>query len=461
MKSAAFNPEWLESRLADLLPGYPEIPVCLALSGGVDSVALLAALAARHSSRKRSPSKDGGRLRALHIHHGLHPNADKWSGHCRKLAADLRVPLTIVRVKVAMAPGDSIEASARKARYEAFSRALEAGEALLTAHHQDDQLETVLLQLLRGAGIPGLAAMPEVARFESGWIVRPLLTRTRAELEEWVSAQGLKWVDDDTNANEQFDRNYLRRSVLPLVRARWPSAAAAVARSARHAAEARRLLDSLARADVERASIGPALSTQVLRALDADRRRNAIRFWIARSGRPAPDTRRLDEIVGPMLDARVDAQPSVSWNGATVRRNSGVLSFDTPQTSGAQPADAGDLCWNWRESPSVELPATGGSLAIERDGHGPIDLDALPALLTVRGRRGGESLRPQPGARTRRLKALLQEARVPVAERDCLPLVFAEAKLVAVSDRWVDASVLATAASPNRGRLRFSPRARD
>jgi tRNA(Ile)-lysidine synthase len=455
MKSAAFSPEWLESRLAALLPGYPEVPVCVALSGGVDSVALLAALAQQSAGHGRAPSKHR-RLRAVHIHHGLHPNAGKWSDHCRELAARLQVPLTVIRVKVAAERGDSIEAAAREARYAAFSQALEPGEALLTAHHQDDQLETVILQLLRGAGIPGLAAMPEIASFERGWLVRPLLVRTRAELEGWAQAQGLAWVDDDTNANEQFDRNYLRRNVLPLVRARWPSAGSAVARSARHAAEARRLLDSVARADVERASNGAGLAVHSLRALDPDRRRNAVRFWIARAGHSAPDTRRLEEIVGPLLDARADANPSVSWNGVTVRRDPGVLSIDTSPGRGELPAVARDVVWNWLDAPLVELYFSGGTLEIERDRHGPLDLDALPATLVVRTRHGGESLRPGPGARNRRLKALLQEARVPVSERDSLPLIFAGEKLLAVSDRWLDASVQATRASANRGRFRFS-----
>lgn len=456
MTSAAFGPEWLESRLGSLLPGYPGVPLCVAFSGGVDSVALLAALARRDGA--------GGRgvrarrvLRAIHIHHGLHPNADQWSDHCRKLARHFKVPLTVVRVKVSAARGDSVEAAARDARYTAFAHALKPGEALLTAHHQDDQLETVLLQLLRGAGIAGLAAMPDVAPFERGLLVRPLLQRTRAELEAWVREQGLACVDDDSNANDRFDRNYLRRNVLPLIRARWPSAAAAVARSARHAAEARRLLESLARADVERAANGAALSVQVLRTLDPDRRRNAVRFWIARAGHSLPDTRRLEEIVGPLLDARADANPFVSWNGVTIRRASGVLSIETSRTRGPRSAEQVALQWDWRKSPMLELPSTGGSLAIEADRHGPIDLDALPPLLAVQRRQGGESLRPRPGGRTRRLKALLQEARVPASERDRLPLLFADTRLVAVADRWVDASVQATAGSVRRGRLHFRP----
>jgi tRNA(Ile)-lysidine synthase len=288
-------------------------------------------------------------------------------------------------------------------------------------------------------------------------------------------------VDDDTNANEQFDRNYLRQRVLPLIRARWPGAAAAAARSARHVAEAKRLLDALARADVERAAIGSALSVQRLRALDAPRRRNAVRFWIARAGHSLPDTRRLDEITQTLLNARPDANPQVDWNNSRVQRHAHELTLQSvprrasvsasragneqssasargreragAATAGADGATPNE--WHWRESSRFELGGHRGTLAIEPDPHGPVDLDALPAVLLVRGRAGGEALRPHPKRPTKTVKSLLQEARVPLAERDRLPLLFSGARLVAVADRWFDASVQPTASTRKRGRIRW------
>jgi tRNA(Ile)-lysidine synthase len=493
-----FGPRWLAQRLGGLLPEFPDTALCVALSGGVDSVTLLAGLAAR---RKGTRSK-GSRLRAVHVHHGLHPNADRWSKHCEKVAARLNVPLTVLRVKVARPRGASLEAAAREARYSAIAEVLEPGEVLVTAHHEDDQLETVLLQLMRGAGVAGLAAMPEVAPFERGRLVRPLLTCSRAELEEWARAQGLSWVDDDTNADERLDRNYLRRRVLPAIRERWPSAASAASRSARHAAEARRLLDALALADVELAANGRELSVPRLRALNADRRRNAVRFWITRAGFVVPDTRRLDEIVGPLLNARVDANPQVSWKGVRLQRHmdrlalfpanenaatssaskdgrrargdtrvtprsspesnrrvSAALAASEPEArAGAtrsQAATSSTQRWHWRTSAAVAVNG-GGTLAIESDGHGPLDLDSLPETLTLRVRRGGERLRPSRGRPTKTLKALLQEARIPLAERERLPLVFAGEQLVAAGDRWIDASAQAQAHTRRRGRLLWS-----
>jgi tRNA(Ile)-lysidine synthase len=456
VKTGAFGAEWLVQRLAALLPEFPEVKLCVALSGGVDSVTLLAALAEAVARR----------VRAVHVHHGLHPNANRWSEHCRTLAVQLGVPLTVSRVKVVRARGASLEAAAREARYTALAKALEPGEVLLTAHHEDDQLETVLLQLLRGAGVAGLAAMPDVAPFAQGRLARPLLTRSRAELESWARAHGLTWIDDDTNADERLDRNYLRRRVLPAIKERWPSGASSVGRSARHAAEARRLLDALGLADVERAADGSSLSVQRLRALDADRRRNAVRFWIVRAGFALPDTRRLEEVVGVLLDARADANPQVSWNGVRVQRHADRLSVSAlAPSAGPSPGEdarqgdghwlRNEQPWHWRTRSRVDLLA-GGTLVITPDRHGPLDLDALPDTLTVRARRGGERLRPSRGRPTKTLKALLQEGRVPLADREHLPLVFAGDQLIAAADRWVDASVHAQATTRRRARLLWS-----
>ena len=321
--SGKFGSEWLRAQLTTLLPAFPNVSLCVALSGGLDSTALLAALATKRPASLQ--------LRALHVDHGLRSASKQWAAHCRKLARDLHVPFKVLTTKVERPHGTSLEAAARDARYRLLATALHPGEILLTAHHSDDQLETVLLQLLRGSGLPGISAMPAVAPFAQGQLARPLLSRSRAELETWVREKGLTWVEDDTNVDETFDRNYLRLRVLPLIRARWPGAPTAVARSARHAAEAQTLLDTLARADIDRASYGESLSIKSLRALPPDRLRNALRFWITRAGYLAPDTKRLEEITGPLLDARPDANPFVEWGegqgSARAQRHGDLLSL--------------------------------------------------------------------------------------------------------------------------------------
>jgi tRNA(Ile)-lysidine synthase len=442
-----FGPAWLRERLARLLPDGRNAALCVAFSGGADSTALLAALAQLPGRRRR--------LRAVHIDHGLHPDSAAWSRHAAQVARSLGVPFATRATQVPRERGESREAAARTLRYRLLGEMLGAGEVLLTAHTQDDQLETVLLQLLRGAGVAGLAAMPEIAPFAAGSLARPLLSRARTEVRDWLAGERLAWLEDPSNADLTFDRNYLRARVLPPIRARWPGAGATVARAARYAAEAQRLLEGLGRADVGQASHGAHLSVPVLRTLSAARRRNALRYWIASAGFSMPPARRLEEIAGPMLAARADAQPFVEWQGARVQRVAGLLELAAAGTAGGEAAraPAGEATWAWHEAPVCALGAGCGELSIRPARHGPLDTAALPGVLGVRWRRGGERLRPVRGGPRRALKSLLQEAHVPAAERARLPLLFAGTRLIAVADLWLDESVQATRASTARARL--------
>jgi tRNA(Ile)-lysidine synthase len=457
----AYGPRWLRQRLAQLLADFPRSALCVAFSGGADSTALLAALA----QLPRPPL----RLRALHIDHRLQPGSSAWSAHCRHVARVLGVPIAVHIAAITRRAGESPEAAARVARYALLAAALADGEALLTAHHQDDQLETLLLQLLRGAGVAGLAAMPQIAPFARGVLARPLLPLPRAALTAWLTAQRLPWIgerseawiEDDSNALTAPDRNFLRLRVLPVIRERWPQAAVTVSRSARHAAEAQRLLDALGQADVARAACGARLSAQALRALTPDRRRNALRYWITAAGHLPPPSSRLEEIAGPLLAAREDARPRVVWHGAVVERQGDLLSLQAPPSAGeAGRADTDlEVAWHWRDHATCVLPAPFGTLTLRRDARGPLDLSKIASLgptLTVRARRGGERLRPVRAGARRTLKSLLQEARVPRALRSRLPLVFAGDRLIAASGLWADESVQASAASAQRGRLLWS-----
>jgi tRNA(Ile)-lysidine synthase len=440
--AAAHALEWrIAARLAAVLPEFPAVSLCVAFSGGLDSTVLLAALAALPEVRPR--------LRALHVDHGLQESSAVWAQHCCGVARALEVPLEVLTMRARRPRGASLEALARGWRYRLLAGHLRAGEVLLTAHHADDQLETVLLQLLRGAGLPGIAAMPVVAPFAHGRIVRPLLDIERAEIDSWARARRLTWIEDDSNADERLDRNYLRRRIVPLLRARWPGATRAVARTARHAAEGQELLNLLARADVARAADGAALRVAILRALDAPRRRNALRYWIASCGYPLPDTRRLHELAGTVLQARPDANPRVTWNGVTAQRHAERLTLS--RTSARIVLEP--LEWPLLAERSLELPAGIGRLELAPAALGPIDLAAMPPALTVRLRRGGERLRPLRAGPMRTLKSLLQAAHVPLAERERLPLLFDGARLIAAGDLWLDAAVQAGTTTTQRARL--------
>jgi tRNA(Ile)-lysidine synthase len=442
-----FGARWLGRRLASLLPEYPRVRLCVAFSGGADSTALLAALA----QQRRRPSA----LRAVHVDHGLHPDSPRWAKRAASAARALGVRCATLRASAPRTPGESPEARARAARYAALAAQLAEGEVLLTAHHQDDQLETVLLMLLRGAGVAGLAAMPEVTAFAGGSLARPLLTCTRTQLLAFIERERLAHLEDPSNLDEHLDRNYLRRCVLPVILERWPGAATTVSRVARHAAEAQQLLERQARSDLAAAWHGAALAASALRALPPPRRRNALRFWIAARGVTVPPAARLEEIAGPLLEARADARPAVEWAGARLEREAGLIRLRAASggAPGAAPAAASELRWSWGKRPVCPLPADLGQLELRADPQGPLDLSRLAPSLTVRWRRGGERLRPGAGRPRRALKSLLQEARVPLGQRQRLPLLFSGARLVAVADLWLDASVQAGATARRRARL--------
>jgi len=440
------DPAWVYAQLLKLHPqaATASVPLCVAFSGGADSLALLGLLAELPAVKPR--------LRALHIDHGLHEESRAWLRACRARCRALHVPLATRRLTLVRGRGQSLEAVARAGRYAALAAALKPGEVLVTAHHLEDQLETVLLQLLRGAGLPGLAAMPGAMPLGAGVLVRPLLALPRAQLQAWVQARGWRSLEDPANADDTFDRNYLRHQVLPVIVSRWSGAARTVARSAGHMAAAQRLLDALAAADVARAADGGELSVAALRALPLDRRRNALRYWISQSGRVVPDARRLEEIAVVMLAARVGANPVVRWGATRVQRHLGRLSL-APVGPGVSAPAALEVAWNPRRSPRLALPGGLGHLQLLPAARGPIDAAALPARVTVRTRRGGERLRPRIGGPSRTLKSLLQQEAIPLSQRQNLPLVFADEQLVAAGDLWVDARWQAGAACAKRLRL--------
>lgn len=434
------------SRLVELIGPRPRVAV--ALSGGIDSTVLAHALA---KARRRL-----GSLRLLHVDHGLQTASADWAKHCARCARQLKLSLRVLDACIRPARGQSPEAVARDARYALLARALEPGEVLVTAQHRDDQAETLLLQLFRGAGVQGLAGMPPVAPFGPGRIARPLLQASRDDIEAYARAHRLRWVEDPTNTQTRFARNRLRHNVLPRIREHWKGVDSAIARSARHLAEAATLLEELARGDLDVAADGADLNVARLRALPAARRRNALRAFISRAGVELPDTSRLAEIVGPLLAARADAQPEVRWGGAVLRRRDGRLQLQvTSEHPGSSTRESAAKSWRWTEQRECPL-SDGGALTLIEDDAGPIDLDRAPQVVQLKSRAGGESLRPGLGARTKSLKSLLQAAKMTVEMRARLPLLYSGDRLIAAGDRWIDASIMANDKSPRRARLVWS-----
>lgn len=433
----SFGPQWLGDQLPRLLP-QGATGLLVAASGGADSTALLVALAAlRDAGGLALP------LRALHVDHGLQAASRVFATRCRRLSRDLKLPLGVRRVDVALPAGASLEAAARDARLGAFAKALKPGECLLVAQHADDQLETFLLQALRGAGVAGLAAMPERQRFARGWMLRPVLPLPGEALRAWLRSQDIGWVEDPTNVDLRFDRNYLRQAVLPLIAARWPAAARTVARSARHAAQADVTLRGQGLKDVAAAAVGPDLEIAMLRRLSPARQKLALRAWLLERGLALPDEDRLLEVLR-LFEAREDAQPCIRWPGVEVRRHEGLLVAEVPP-SAADGVSAGD--WRWSRQRRLVLSG-GGSLELRNDIHGDVDLSRLPAVLRLGSRK-------DLGRRTATcdLKSLLRESGVPAWRRDAVPLLFDRDRLVAVADLWSDLSVRPTSRTRSKGRF--------
>jgi tRNA(Ile)-lysidine synthase len=433
----------------------PRPRVAVAFSGGLDSTVLTHALV--RGRRKLA------HLRLLHVDHGLQAASADWAKHCARLARRWRVPITVLKASIDRKKGESPEAAARDARYALLAAALEPGEVLVTAQHRDDQAETLLLQLFRGAGVAGLAAMPAIARFAGGRIARPLLDQSRAELASYAKALRLEHIEDPSNLETRFARNFLRHKVMPVIREKWPFVGSSLARSASYMSDALRLLDATAHGDLIRVMDGGGLNVAALRTLTSSRRRNALRAFIAAAKVDPPSSAKMMEIAGSLLTARADAQPEIRWQGCVMRRRAGRLELEvTSQQSVEEKLENILKSWRWKEEREFIVNGAGDRVGFIADSAGPIDLDRLPDALELRPRQGGESIRPGAGARTQSLKKLLQAARVSLEERARLPLLFAgegpKGRLIAVGDRWIDASVAANVKSRRRARLKWTRR---
>lgn len=412
----------IENALAELVAG----PILVALSGGLDSTVLLHALAGSRAARERG-------LRAVHVDHGLHADSAMWARQCADFAEQVGVPLETRTVGIARTPGLGLEATARRARYGAIEEMLQAGEILALAHHRDDQAETVLLKLLRGAGPEGLGAMRMLRRLGRGFAWRPLLTLPRASLRAYAEHHRLVWIEDPSNADFSLDRNFLRIEVLPRITRRWPEAEASIAQSATWARAAADFIDDEAeRALANVQGLDPAtLRFREWLTLPDALRDPVLRRWLRSIALPEPTQFQVAELVRQLGEAGEDRQPCVRWPGVEVRRYRELL-------HALAPLQLAPLDWTAEfTGEALVLPSGVGVLRLV-----PLADDAQqprlakPAL--VRFRRGGENLRLSGTTYTRELRDLLQEAGIPPWQRSRLPLVFGDdGALLAVADLWL------------------------
>lgn len=393
-----------------------------AFSGGLDSTVLLHRLKAA-----------GLPVKALHVNHNLQQVAARWVEHCRGLAAQLQVPIYVLDVKVDPNHAGGPEAAAREARHGAFLSVMKPGDVVATAHHQDDQAETVLLRLLRGSGVAGLAAMRARVPFGPGTMWRPLLRETRAALRAHADRHGLAWVEDPHNLDPRYARSYLRAEIFPRLRSRWPAAVEQLARTAELCAEAVEVLDEVAARDLKRLVVSAAagdecLSVRKLLALPPPRRNNALRRWAAVQSHEPPGWEVLRRLEPELLRARPDASPVVGWGESEIRRYR-----DEVHLMARLPEPPAGQVLNWDGLRDLELPPGCGRLIVRSAAREPLALE-------VRFGEAGQRLKAVRARHTRTLKNLFQEAALPPWQRVRMPLLHHEGALGAVGDRWQSAS---------------------
>lgn len=415
--------ESVAARLAPLVPLHSRI--LIGLSGGADSVVLL------HLMHQLAP-RFQWQLTALHVHHGMSPHADVWANFCANLCIRYAIPLHIERVNITpLREIHGVESAARQLRQAAFAK--QACDVIALAHHADDQSETLMLQLLRGAGVKGLAAMPvlsvsKVLQAQAVRTLRPLLEVPRARLLEYATQQELQWVEDESNADAYYPRNFLRHQILPVLQHKFPNYREALARSASHLAEANQLLDELAQLDAGGALEGQSLGVEALQVLSHERAKNLLRYFLYIQGAPMPQSVQLDEMLKQLCTADIDASVCVSFGDWQVRRYRArcyvmlaLIEFDA------------SLILNWSGQNGLQWPAMASRVLFTQTQGLGISLAKLnDSPITLRHRSGGETLRLHTHSANRSLKNILQENHIPPWQRQRLPLLYCGTQLVAI-----------------------------
>lgn len=396
--------------------------IIVAYSGGCDSQVLLHALAQLRGTFS---------LSAVHVNHQLHPQAQSWVQHCQKICQILQVPLSVIPLNLTIQRGDSLEEVARKARYGAFAKLLQAGEILCTAHMREDQAETFLLQLLRGSGLPGLAGMGSEKPLGAGKLIRPFLTIDKKDLIAYAQFYDLQWVEDSSNSDVQFRRNFLRHHIFPHLKKVYPSAAKCIARSANHCWQAHLLLEEFindALVTIQGCAVN-ILSISKLARYSTLKQTLILRQWIKKNGVICPNARKTQTILQQM-QAAADAQPLICWAGAEIRRYRDELHI-IPSSS---QHELTPILWD----PHAPLTLHNGAIwqAQQVLGQG-IHCERLPSRLEVRFRQGGERCQVAGKPFSQPLKKLLQQYAIPTWQRAHLPLFYAHQQLVAVADLFI------------------------
>jgi len=419
--------------LVDQMKSLPVGALAVGYSGGLDSAVLLHALSMLPEAHRRG-------IRAIHINHHLHSQSDQWANHCIQICSALDIPIQVNNIQIEKNKGKGLESAARHARYAAFSKELHLSELLCLAHHRDDQNETVLLKLMRGAGPEGLAAMRNLRKFNPGYLWRPLLTVSRAEIRNYAETHALQWIDDPSNLDTHLDRNFLRVEIFPRLREHWP----ALDKSINHTIAWQQAANDFIQAEAEKAFESIRMDENTLNwpvwlALPTALRDPVLRLWLRSLQLPTPAHFHVQELEKQLVSAG-DREVCIRWKGTELRRYRNRLYAMKPLTP---------LPENWTSGWTgnlLVLPSEAGSITIEFNKNINKKNESIVIgekqeagfyKFYVRFRQGGEMFKPAGSPHTRELRVLFQEAGIPPWQRDRIPLIYTQNDLIAIGDLWL------------------------
>ena len=422
----------IEEILNHQIQVYKINKICVALSGGVDSTVLLYAL-------NQVLDKDVS-IRAIHINHNLDKSSQSWADFCKKICDQMQIQINIYSVKVNTTEGFGIEAAGRKARYQKLQKSIQEGEWLMTAHHQDDQLETILLRMARGTGVEGLQGIQKKFNFGRGSILRPLLDVSKSEILGYAREKKLNWVEDTSNQETYFDRNFLRMKVIPTLKERWPSFSTSVSRLSDISAQTSTLLKELAEQDLEFNYPVKNLNTDIFKNKSIGRITNIIRFLILKNEMSVPSMKVLNSGVNTLLNPK-SINPSMVWGSYCIKRYLDKLYF--LKLSELQPNQSNQLI-KWSIDEPLILDESGSMLLATMTRGQGLSLKKCDKNLDIQFRKGGESIRPVGHKITKKLKKLFQEDHVLPWVRDKIPLLYKKDELIGVGDLWFNHNYIAS-----------------
>lgn len=402
----------------------PSKTLWVAYSGGADSTVLL------HSA-KGVTEKSGHTLKAIHINHQIHSDSGKWSAFCEQQCQQLSIPLTSITVEIGSVSELGLEGAARAARYQAFEQSLNENDVLLTAHHADDQLETILLQLFRGAGVHGLMGCAPERKLGVAKLIRPFLELSRRQIIDYAQQHDLVWLEDPSNDSLVHDRNYLRHKVVPLLHQRWQGLRETITRSGQWQVESAHLLDRLASMDLESNPLTNPLPIKSLDGLEQASIKNILRWWIRQYNFPMPNAQVLNHIISDVLNSADDSQACVQWQNCECRKYRNGLYLQKQLLS----HDAGQY-FTWELKSPLFIPSLNLQLTRQQLEDFGVDCEGIE-VVQVKFRQGGETLRPKGRGCEKDLKTLFQEAAVEPWLRDRIPLIYDKDSLIFVWGYWI------------------------